>query len=136
MENTYIGILVFLLSLVASTAAFPRVLRFAREHNIVDNPNARKLQRVPVPVMGGVAVYVGIMAGCIVLDILMFDKVLTWGLAAMTLMMLIGVWDDVKDTSAKFKTADRDIPGIGFHIYYGYIYRRFPRTVGHKRSAA
>ena len=45
-----------------------------------------KLQRVPVPVMGG-------------------------------------VWDDVKDISAKFKTADRDIPGIGFHIYYGYIYR-------------
>ena len=103
MENTYIGILVFLLSLVASTAAFPRVLRFAREHNIVDNPNARKLQRVPVPVMGGVAVYAGIMAGCIVLDILMFDTVLTWSLAAMTLMMLIGVWDDVKDISARFR---------------------------------
>ena len=66
MENTYIGILVFLLSLVASTAAFPRVLRFARDHNIVDNPNARKLQRVPVPVMGG-------------------------------------VWDDVKDISARFR---------------------------------
>lgn len=46
---------------------------------------------------------VGIMAGCIVLDILMFDTVLTWGLAAMTLMMLIGVWDDVKDISARFR---------------------------------
>jgi UDP-N-acetylmuramyl pentapeptide phosphotransferase/UDP-N-acetylglucosamine-1-phosphate transferase len=103
MENTYIGILVFVLSLVASAAAFPRVLRFAKDHNIVDNPNARKLQRVPVPVMGGVAVYVGIMAGCIVLDILMFDKVLTWGLAAMTFMMLIGVWDDVKDISARLR---------------------------------
>ena len=46
---------------------------------------------------------VGIMAGCIVLDILMFDKVLTWGLAAMTFMMLIGVWDDVKDISARLR---------------------------------
>lgn len=66
-------------------------------------PNARKLQRVPVPVMGGVAVYAGIMAGCIVFGILMFDTVLTWGFSAMTFMMLIGVWDDVKDISARFR---------------------------------
>lgn len=47
--------------------------------------------------------YAGIMAGCIVFGILMFDTVLTWGFSAMTFMMLIGVWDDVKDISARFR---------------------------------
>lgn len=100
MENTYIAILVFVVALVTSTIVFPKALRFAREHDIVDNPNARKLQRVPVPVFGGIVVYSGIMAGWLVLMLFMKNDVLTWGVAAMTLMLIIGVWDDIKDISA------------------------------------
>lgn len=37
------------------------------------------------------------------IGILVFDTVLTWCLAVMTFMMLIGVWDDVKDISARFR---------------------------------
>ena len=100
MENTYIAVLVFAVALVTSTIVFPKALRFAREHDIVDNPNARKLQRVPVPVFGGIVVYCGIMAGWLVLMLFMKSEVLTWGLAAMTIMMAIGMWDDIKDISA------------------------------------
>lgn len=100
MENTYIAILVFIVALVTSTIVFPKALKFARKHDIVDNPNARKLQRVPVPVFGGIVVYCGIMAGWLVLMLFMKSEVLTWGIVAMTIMMAIGMWDDIKDISA------------------------------------
>ena len=41
----------------------PKVLKIAILKNLVDNPDARKLQRNPVPVMGGIAVFFGIAIG-------------------------------------------------------------------------
>lgn len=100
MENTSIGIMVMLVALVVSFLCYPLVLKFAKAHGIVDNPNARKLQRVPVPVMGGVVVFAGIIAGGIALNFLLYSEVLVYGLLGMTIMMVIGVWDDIKDISA------------------------------------
>lgn len=100
MENTYVGILVFVVALVTSMSVFPLALRFARKHGIVDNPNARKLQRVPIPVFGGIVVYSGILTGGIVLGLFMWSWVMVYGLIGMTIMMVIGMWDDIKDISA------------------------------------
>ncbi len=103
MDNTCIGILVFLVALVTSLTVFPFALKFARKHGIVDNPNARKLQRVPVPVFGGVVVYSGILMGGLVLGMFMWNWVMLVGLVGMTIMMMIGMWDDVKDISATLR---------------------------------
>ena len=99
MENIYIGLLVFAVALVTSLAVFPLALRFAKAHGIVDKPNARKLQRVPVPVFGGVVVYCGILAGALVLSTFMWNWVMVYGLIAMTIMMIIGMADDIRDIS-------------------------------------
>ena len=103
MSNTFIAIVAGAVAMVTSAAVFPLALRFARRHGIVDNPNARKLQRVPVPVFGGVVVYLGILAGGLVLMALSPDTVLMWGLVAMTVMMLIGTWDDIRGLSASLR---------------------------------
>ena len=95
-----LSLLVFMVAIVVSTMAFPTVIRFAKRHNIVDNPNARKLQRVPVPILGGVVVYIGIVAGIIALFFFVKEPLLLWGLLAMTVLMVIGIWDDIKDLSA------------------------------------
>ena len=88
------------LALVVSLLVFPKTLRFARQHDIVDNPNARKLQRVPVPVLGGVAVYTGIMTGAVLLLIFDQNPLLMWTLMGMTVMQVIGTWDDMEDISS------------------------------------
>ncbi|MBR5748663.1 MAG: undecaprenyl/decaprenyl-phosphate alpha-N-acetylglucosaminyl 1-phosphate transferase [Prevotella sp.] len=98
-----ITLLVFVVAIVISTMAYPTVIRFAKRHNIVDNPNARKLQRVPVPIMGGVVVYIGIIAGMVVLFFFLKETLLLWGLLAMTVLMFIGIWDDIKDLSASLR---------------------------------
>ena len=63
----YITILVSaLMALLASRWVYFRVLKIAKLKNIVDTPDTRKLQKHPVPVMGGIAVFFGLIAGLLV----------------------------------------------------------------------
>ena len=103
MSNTIIALLVGLVAMGGTTLVYPFVLQFAKDHDIVDNPNARKLQRVPVPVLGGLVVYIGIMMGCLVLMALHPEPILAYGMLAMTIMLVVGVWDDIKDLSSVFR---------------------------------
>ena len=48
MSLTQILFILSFLSLTVTTVAFPIVLRYALKHQIVDNPNARKLHRKPI----------------------------------------------------------------------------------------
>ena len=103
LDNEIIAILVFVVSLVVSILMYPRMLRFAISHDIVDNPNARKLQRRPVPVMGGFVVYTGILAGGLVLQAFMNEPLVAWGMTGMSVMLIIGMWDDIKSLSASLR---------------------------------
>jgi len=100
MNRTLILIIVSFLSLSVTTVVYPFVLRYAKRHHIVDNPDARKLHRRPVPILGGVAVYAGILAGCLAMYLLVPKASINWSIMAMTTMLLMGVWDDIKNLSA------------------------------------
>ena len=52
-------LIAFFAALIAVLWIHPRLVKIALMKNIVDNPDARKLQRTPVPVLGGVAVFFG-----------------------------------------------------------------------------
>ncbi len=100
MNTTLIAFLLSLIAFVVTMLVYPYVLSFAITHHIVDNPNARKLQRVPVPVMGGTSVYVGVLVASIVAVAVIGDIRILWCLLLLTLMFALGVWDDMKDVSA------------------------------------
>ena len=102
MEN-YLNILIPLIAFAVTTMVFPKVLRFAKKHQIVDSPNARKLQRTPTPVLGGVAVYLGILMGFLIMGTFHEDTIILWSLVAMTFMQIIGIWDDITDLSISFR---------------------------------
>lgn len=92
-----------LVAFVVTNVAYPFVLAIARRYGIVDNPSARKLQRRPVPVMGGGAVFIGLLAATIVgLFFLPGERILKLT-ALLTVVFVIGVWDDIKDISAEFR---------------------------------
>ena len=100
MSKTQILTIVAFLSLTVTAVVYPFVLRYAKRHNIVDNPDARKLHREPVPILGGVAVYAGILAGCLAMYIIVPRASISWSIMAVTTMLLMGVWDDIKNLSA------------------------------------
>ena len=90
---------------LVTTLVYPHVLSFAIHHHIVDNPNARKLQRVPVPVMGGTTVFIGLLVAVIVGYAFASNPEVLKIMALLIVMYLLGVWDDVKDVSAAFRFA-------------------------------
>ena len=100
MELSQIAIIVTLVAMLTSALVFPFALRFALKHDIVDKPNAPKLQRSPVPVFGGVVVDSGILAGGLVLLFFFRSPMLAWILFSVALMMVIGTWDDINGLPA------------------------------------
>ena len=100
MELSQIAIIVTLVAMLTTALVFPFALRFALKHDIVDKPNARKLQRSPVPVFGGVVVYSGILAGGLVLLFFFRSPMLAWILFSVALMMVMGTWDDINGLPA------------------------------------
>ncbi len=89
------------MSLVAVVWIFPRILKIAKVKGLVDNPNARKLQKVPVPVLGGIAVIFGLFAGYLTFvallgrEPLMVTPKLTPVLLGISVMLYVGSLDDI-----------------------------------------
>lgn len=99
MHDIYPVGIVFIVSLLVASLSYKPVLKLARKFNIYDNPEARKLQRVPIPIMGGFVVFLGSIIG---LQSYWFvhDCTPILPLMVATLVMLIvGAWDDIKDLS-------------------------------------
>ena len=117
----YIGVLVvaFLVSLIAT----PLMRRLAVSNGVIDRPSeARKVHSMPIAYLGGVAVYLGIIAG-IFYSFLgsRFDGLVQWHptrfvgdfgspfpvpmsvILGLTVIMLVGVIDDVAHISPRVK---------------------------------
>lgn len=88
---------------IASLVVFlihPRLVKIAKMKQIVDNPNARKLNKVPVPVLGGVGVFFGLMFGLGVAGYYVRGMEIQFELIiAMMVMLYTGVGDDIMDIS-------------------------------------
>ena len=52
-------VLATLMAFLAVSWVYFKILRIALDKNLVDNPGARKLQKRPIPVLGGIAVFFG-----------------------------------------------------------------------------
>ena len=95
MVHLYYYAILFFVSLFSTWWIFKKVLRIAIEKNIVDNPDARKLQRVPVPVLGGVAFFFGIVVALTISDIMFSPTPLFSIIGVLVIMLYIGTVDDV-----------------------------------------
>lgn len=88
-------------SLIAVQWIFFRILKIAKIKHIEDIPDARKLQKEPTPVLGGLAVFFGLTIGLIFASILFPEtRNLLPVLLACTVMLYIGSIDDILGISA------------------------------------
>ncbi|MBR5594111.1 MAG: undecaprenyl/decaprenyl-phosphate alpha-N-acetylglucosaminyl 1-phosphate transferase [Bacteroidaceae bacterium] len=94
-ENIVNIILPAFLAFAGTLWIHPKVLNIAILKNIVDNPDARKLQRNPVPVLGGVAVFFGIIIGLCCSPAMLNNAHTFIFIAAMLIMLYIGTTDDI-----------------------------------------
>ena len=103
MELTQYYIILFVVSLCATWWIFKKVLKIAKLKNIVDNPDARKLQRVPVPVLGGVAVFFGMVTAFATAGLLWDISSMFAMICVMTIMLYVGTMDDILGLSPKVR---------------------------------
>lgn len=87
-------IVLFLISFVSTMIVFKPILRVALKGKIMDNPGFRKLQKHPVPVLGGVAVYFGIIVGLCFYKTMIEHTTLFPIIGVMTVMLYLGFLDD------------------------------------------
>lgn len=93
-------VLPFFISLASVWIIHPHIVKVAKVKGIVDNPNARKLQKEPVPVMGGVAVFFGIFMSFSFANVLAECSELFVLMTSMLLMLYLGSIDDILDLRA------------------------------------
>lgn len=99
MHDIYFIFIVFFVSVIVSSLVHQPVLKYAKRHNLYDNPEARKLQRKPVPVLGGLTVFIGAIAGSLCYWFKYDCSAIISVQVAMLLMLIVGGWDDMKKLS-------------------------------------
>lgn len=110
MQTAIVLILSILVAFFSVKWVYFKVLKIAKDSNIVDNPDARKLQKRPVPVLGGIAVFFGLIAGVLTGACLTYifsstpQQSLGPILCAIVIMIYTGALDDIQGLtpSARF----------------------------------
>ena len=106
-------------ALLAVNWVYFKILRIAKEKGLVDNPDARKLQKVPIPVMGGIAVFFGIAFGLLAgytaggIAGAQFGTLMMPVLAAMVVMLYTGAMDDIMGLTPKARFAIEILTMLG-----------------------
>lgn len=92
----FFGIIIpFVSALLLTTWIHPYIVRLAKRRHVTDNPDARKLQKEPVPVLGGLAVFWGIMVGIGLTSVFFNSYALFTSAIAITAMLYVGAIDDM-----------------------------------------
>ena len=120
MHDIYFILIVFAVSILVSSLMHKPILHFAISHNVYDNPEARKLQRKPIPVMGGFVVFVGAMAGASCYWFRHDCSSIIPVLVAMLVMLAVGAWDDLKNLSPTLKFAVEVVLVVALALYNNY----------------
>lgn len=103
MSPIYYILMPFCISLLLVLWIHPRLVKIALMKGIVDCPDARKLQRRPIPVLGGVAVFFGIVCGVGIMSTLVGIAGLFSAVVAMMIMLYTGTMDDILDLSPSLR---------------------------------
>ncbi|MEX2146944.1 MAG: MraY family glycosyltransferase [Candidatus Rokuibacteriota bacterium] len=115
-----------LLAFAAAAFAVPIVRALATRWGVLDNPADRKVHAVATPLLGGAAVYAAFAAT--VLFNFTFSLQLKGVAVGATIVVLVGIVDDIMDIPARVKLAGQ-CAGVLTAILYGVVLHTVPQSV-------
>jgi UDP-GlcNAc:undecaprenyl-phosphate GlcNAc-1-phosphate transferase len=115
-----------LLAFAAANFAVPVVRALAARWGVLDNPAARKVHAVATPLLGGAAVYAAFATT--VLFNFTFSLQLKGVAVGATIVVLVGIADDIMDIPARVKLAGQ-LAGAVAAILYGVGLNVVPQSV-------
>ena len=112
-------LLASLASMLMTFWVYFKILYIAIEKNLVDNPDARKLQKRPVPVMGGIAVFFGVICGTLFSTCICDCDAILPIILAMSMMLYVGAIDDIIDLTPRNRIIIEVLAVIGIIVSDG-----------------
>ncbi|MDQ7792163.1 MAG: MraY family glycosyltransferase [Clostridia bacterium] len=100
----------------------PPVMKLARRWGAVDKPNQRKVHATPMPRLGGLAIYIAFVVSLLVTQPMTMP--LAGLLVGATLIVLLGIWDDIRGMPAVVKLLGQTVAAaslIPFGLYVEFI---------------
>jgi len=112
-------LLPFVAALAISMAVIPVMVRLAPRLGMIDKPDPRKVHQTPIPRVGGM----GIVLGALIPVFLWMphDRRTMAFLAAGLVLLVFGVWDDIKELGHYAKFLGQ-IAAVTIVVYYGHVY--------------
>lgn len=114
--------LIFASSLAIATGIIPFLKRVAIHWGFTDKPDIRKIHTKPVPLLGGVAIYLGCVIALFLFDRFYISQLVSI-LVGATFVSFLGMWDDRKALRPFLKLAGQflaaSIPVLsGIQVYF------------------
>lgn len=130
-HNWSLYIVIFAVSFAISLIATPFSMWFAKKVGAIDKPKARGMHNEPLPRMGGIAIVLGFMIAVLVFMPFMRDlnsRQYLGILIGATIIVILGMVDDIFDLNAKIKLAVQIIAAsvvIYFDVRINFVFWPF-----------
>lgn len=110
---------IVIVTFIASLVLVPISKKIAIHIGAMDEPSARKIHKVPMPRLGGLAIFLSFLLGYI-----LYGDITTQMLSILIgsfLLILVGIFDDINPISARYKLLIQVIAAV-IVVIYGQIY--------------
>lgn len=111
-----------ILSCLLALILTPPMIKLACRWGAVDKPNQRKIHATPMPRLGGLAIYVAFVVGLLVTQPMTMP--LAGLLVGATLIVLLGLWDDLRGMPAVVKLIGQIVAAaslVPFGLYVEFV---------------
>ncbi len=110
LNNVYLSIsLAFAIAFVLAWLVIPVIINYSKRLNMVDDPEAdkdetfRKMHKVPIPTMGGVAIFIGFVLSTSLWTILHVNPTIVTMVIGLAVLFAMGIYDDRHNLPPKIK---------------------------------
>ena len=105
---------IFIISLLVSLASVPIVRAIALACNIVDIPGGRKIHKAATPLLGGIPIYCGLIAGLACRPALI--RAFLPLLIGSTFILILGLMNDIRPLSARLRLYIQVLISLGMAL--------------------
>ncbi|HVK97163.1 MAG TPA: MraY family glycosyltransferase [Flavisolibacter sp.] len=99
------AMLAFMTAFVVAMVLMPPLIKVIEKFKLFDEPDERKMHISPVPTLGGIAACIGMGVACILWFPFSNDTFTITFFFSAGVLLIIGIMDDLKHLSAKYKFA-------------------------------
>lgn len=117
--NNHSVLEIILVTFIASVLLVPIAKKLALYIGALDVPNERKVHKVPIPRLGGLAIF-----GAFLLGYILYGEITTQMISILIgsfIIFLVGVFDDIKPIAAKYKFLVQ-LVAASIVVIYGQVY--------------